>query len=301
VAADPAHAPRRDADHHGVVDPDARYQTAGEFQEALLRCAHRNGLMMSAPELAQHLRLVCGPPARWRDVEGRDATGTAAIGGGGTEVYDAIADGTDQIDLSDEEDDEISEVSDVEPSFSPGIEMRRAREQTSMTMLGRLQGIELTSMINASEGDDGEGAAPLVDLDDFGPPPMRADASEVPIAPAARRPEPSDVVLAAPPRRPLDIERTEAMYRMSAPRSSRLLPWALGGALLLVGGTTAAAIGLSGPEIAPGEPAGSASEPRALPAAVPTEAPLPAAAPSPTDAALPPDARVPADAAARRK
>ena len=34
-----------------AISPDARYQTAGEFQEALMRCAHRNGLLMSAPEL----------------------------------------------------------------------------------------------------------------------------------------------------------------------------------------------------------------------------------------------------------
>src|SRR5689334_242143 len=36
-----------------AIDPAKRYQTAGELQEALMRCAHRNGLLMSAPELAK--------------------------------------------------------------------------------------------------------------------------------------------------------------------------------------------------------------------------------------------------------
>lgn len=44
-----------------AMNPDDRYQSAGQLQEALLRCAHRNGLMMSASELAQHLRQVCEP------------------------------------------------------------------------------------------------------------------------------------------------------------------------------------------------------------------------------------------------
>src|SRR6476620_8212995 len=49
-----------------AIDPDQRYQTAGEFQEALMRCAHRNGLLMGAPELAEELRAACGPTESWR-------------------------------------------------------------------------------------------------------------------------------------------------------------------------------------------------------------------------------------------
>jgi serine/threonine protein kinase len=269
------------------IDPDARYQTAGEFQEALLRCAHKNGLMISAPELAQHLREVCGPVSRWREFEGRDGGGTAAIGGGGTEVYDAIVDGTEQIDLSgssDDDDSGIEEVSDVEPSFSPGIELRRGRELSSMTMLGRLQGLELTSMIADEEDDDGEGAAPLVDLGDFGPPTQGPDDSQVP-RPAPVRVDPSDLVPAVPARRPdvrpEAIEATEAIERLAPPRRSRLLPWALGGALLLAGGAIAAAIGLSGPELVPAPPQPA---PEADPAVVP--------APVEPAGALPPDAGV---------
>src|SRR6478735_8846234 len=44
------------------LSPEQRFQTAGEFQEALMRCAHRNGLLMGAPELAQELLEACGPP-----------------------------------------------------------------------------------------------------------------------------------------------------------------------------------------------------------------------------------------------
>jgi serine/threonine-protein kinase len=43
-----------------AVFPAARYQHAGELQEALTRCAHRNGLLLSAPELAAELRAACG-------------------------------------------------------------------------------------------------------------------------------------------------------------------------------------------------------------------------------------------------
>src|SRR6187455_1691471 len=50
-----------------ALSPNARFQTAGEFQEALMRCAHRNGLLMSAPELANELRDACGAPETWRE------------------------------------------------------------------------------------------------------------------------------------------------------------------------------------------------------------------------------------------
>jgi serine/threonine protein kinase len=54
-----------------ALSPDDRYQTAGEFQEALTRCAHRNGLLMSAPEVALELLDCCGEPEQWRD-DGED-------------------------------------------------------------------------------------------------------------------------------------------------------------------------------------------------------------------------------------
>ena len=44
-----------------AVDRTARFQTAGEFQEAILRVAHKNALMCSASELSRQLRDVCDP------------------------------------------------------------------------------------------------------------------------------------------------------------------------------------------------------------------------------------------------
>ena len=65
-------------------EPDERYQTAIEFQDALVKVAYDNGMLMSAPDLAQHLRKVCGAdPATWHlDVKSEDADRRAQ----GTEV-----------------------------------------------------------------------------------------------------------------------------------------------------------------------------------------------------------------------
>jgi hypothetical protein len=268
--------------------------------------------MMSAPELAQHLREVCGPPSRWREEGRSDATGSVAIGGGGTEVYDALSDGTEQIDLSNEPDDDISEVSEVSDVSYSDVEERRVREMTSIDALGRLQNIQLTSMIKfADTGDDGEGAAPLVDLDDFGAPPPRADDSEIPrpALPLAR-PDESEIPRAAAPPRVADRRNvegdvaTEAVERVSLPRRSRALPWVLAGVLLLLGGTIAAAIGLSGPTVAPAPPVGpggsGGSEPLPAPSPAPSEEPTPAQpAVAPVDAGT--EAAPPAGAATKAK
>jgi eukaryotic-like serine/threonine-protein kinase len=173
-----------------AIDPDTRYQTAGEFQEALLRCAHKAQLLMSAPELAAHLREVCGAPERWRDLENqREGGHTAAIGGGGTEVFDG-EDGTDQIDVSEvdldgeapEDSDLISMGSLSEGSAPSNMEEIRARALTSLTNLGRLQGLELTSLISMAPAD-ALGAEPLVNLDDFDS--FGDGAARSPSAPAA--------------------------------------------------------------------------------------------------------------------
>src|SRR5690349_17154618 len=55
-----------------AIDPERRFQTAGELNEALTRCAHRNGLLMSAPELAQELIQTCGDHDQWRGDEDDD-------------------------------------------------------------------------------------------------------------------------------------------------------------------------------------------------------------------------------------
>jgi hypothetical protein len=144
------------------IDPAGRYQTASEFQEALLRCAHRNGLLISAPELAQHLAEVCGDPAQWREEDEDEARDSAPGGRGGTEVYDATEDDDDE---------------DLDPGPAPmsihamAARAGRPRRQTSMsslTDLGRLQGVELTSIISTMEEESSEGADPLYDLGGFG-------------------------------------------------------------------------------------------------------------------------------------
>ncbi|MEO7729948.1 MAG: serine/threonine-protein kinase, partial [Kofleriaceae bacterium] len=71
--------------------PEHRYQTAGEFQEALTRCAHRNGLLMSAPEVALELLDCCGEPEQWRD-DGGDDDDLPYVQRAGTEVLESGAD-----------------------------------------------------------------------------------------------------------------------------------------------------------------------------------------------------------------
>ena len=117
-----------------------------ELQEALLRVAHRHGLLMSAPELAQHLQQICGPPEQWRELEPEGSPGTQA--GGGTEVYDMSgADGTggldDDLDLDDDDVEEEDDDADAGPvMIAPRIKAAQARAQrqkTSITHLSRLE------------------------------------------------------------------------------------------------------------------------------------------------------------------
>lgn len=80
------------------LDPDARFQTAAEFQEALLKIAHRHGFMMSASDLAPHLEVVCGPAAKWRDLQDNgDLPEKTAAHHSGTDLY-AFADRDDDDD-----------------------------------------------------------------------------------------------------------------------------------------------------------------------------------------------------------
>jgi serine/threonine protein kinase len=77
-----------------AIDPDARFQTAGEFQEALTRCAHRNGLLVSGPEVALELHDACGPRDQWRGEDDDDDLGY--VQRAGTEVYDGGEDEEDE-------------------------------------------------------------------------------------------------------------------------------------------------------------------------------------------------------------
>jgi serine/threonine protein kinase len=242
------------------IDPDARYQTAGEFHEAVLRVAHRHGLLMSAPELAAHLRSICGPPAEWRELEQPDAE--AAHPGGGTELYAMNDDGegTDQLSVDDLDDEDFG------PDVLPP---RSARAKTSITHLSRLQGMELTSMINIA-GLDAQGAKPLVDLGDLGaerrPPPTPTAAKPASgERPAGGRPTTgvplrsdgsgASAILPARTRTPAAAERTMSVGPMRVltadePRGRRW-GWLIVALIVLAAAAAAAAIGLSGPEVSP--------------------------------------------------
>ena len=123
-----------------AIDPDQRFQTAGEFREALLRCGHQSGPMMTASELADHLRQVCGPPEMWRNLDEEEQVSA------NTEMFE---DSTERIDANvisefDEvfsvvEDGKIAHIVDDQKS-------RRHRAATALTNFSRLQGVELASI-----------------------------------------------------------------------------------------------------------------------------------------------------------
>jgi serine/threonine protein kinase len=169
--------PELDAIMHKAlsIDPAKRYQTAGEFQEALMRCAHRNGLLMSAPELGKELLDACGEPEQWR---GDDDDDDLDLPRAGTEVYNS----------EDEEEEDDDSSLEIGPSGPMSIQSIAARAKSSpspkspplntkspplapkpppmrpKTEVGRFQGVELTSIINMMDLDE-RGAQPLIDLD----------------------------------------------------------------------------------------------------------------------------------------
>jgi serine/threonine-protein kinase len=226
-----------------AVARDERYQTAGEFQEALLRVAHRNGLMMTASELAEHMTEVCGKVTDWASATVKEApreggteaysfggepgtgklglaelgvdrvggdghTGTALLAAGESdsdgdlddEVDDASGDrsrveGSDRaaaaaddddgaydvIDSADVQSSGLSAVSDVDGAWASAARRRRATSADA----DRLQGLELTSIIQMSEITHA-GARPLVDLS--APPPGSRQTGERPGPPSGDPP-----------------------------------------------------------------------------------------------------------------
>ncbi len=241
-----------------AVDPGARFQTAGEFQEALLRCAHRHGLLMSGPELADHLREACGAPSIWRDEDNL-----------GDDVHIADREGTEQlaaIGPASPEPSGSDEVLSVAEGGSAPInesQRRKERAQTSVTKLTWLQGMELTSMIKL-DGGEAAGAEPLFDVSNLGhdaqpqtdasqdqlvelgstshgfdavAPPPDVDPYAATISPMngmTAAPEPAPGAAAAPD---------------PAPRRSRLRPLWATLLLLMLGAGITAGIGLTGPSI----------------------------------------------------
>lgn len=141
------------------IDPDKRFQTAGELNEALTRCAHRNGLLMSAPELARELVDSCGEHDQWRGDDDDDDLGYAPRAG--TEVYDATDD-------DDDDDDANQGPISIHSIAAQAARTRTPSKQSAMlrpkTEIGKYNGVELTSIINMIDLEGGEGSKPLVDL-----------------------------------------------------------------------------------------------------------------------------------------
>jgi serine/threonine protein kinase len=157
-----------------ALSPDERYQTAGEFQEALMRCAHRNGLLMSAPELATELRDACGATDAWRDDADDDDLGY--VQRAGTEIYD--------IDEDEDEDQDDDEDLGIGPMSIHSIAAKMAKpksasitppKQRPKTEVDKFHGVEMTSIINMMAIEN-EGSRPLVDLDQSPPAPRQLDS-----------------------------------------------------------------------------------------------------------------------------
>ncbi len=256
-----------------AIDPDKRYQTAGEFQEALTRCAHRNGLLMSAPEVARELLDLCGPPDQWRGDDDDDDLGY--LPRAGTEVYD----GGDEDDEDDKAEAEAGvgrrpTRGDVEasaplhglPSQAQSTSGRLPRPKTE---LAKLQGVvELTSIINMIDLENqhreamaASGAArPRTAAAPPAVPPAPARRVEPPLPPAPPPlpPAPPPLPPAPPPRqapRPApspQVPHFQAPARVGsqAKKRSFLQPWMVIVAILLAAAVAGVIVAMSGPDVA---------------------------------------------------
>jgi serine/threonine protein kinase len=134
-----------------AVDPRARYQSAGEFMEDLLRVAAKNDLMFSALALSRHLVEVCGPVEEWGSTTIRE-TGTSvseAREPGGTEkLPDVDFDAQVEVALQDDEAAEAEPEEDlvwVDKLDEPVQKaLPRARAQTNREEPQRLAAVNLS-------------------------------------------------------------------------------------------------------------------------------------------------------------
>jgi len=192
-----------------ALSPDARYQTAGEFQEALTRCAHRNGLLISAPEVARELLQLCGPVEQWRGEDDDDDLGY--VRRAGTEVY-----GGGEEEEEEDDDDDMNAGALGPPSMAsspsrasiPGLSSGNPRASSSRISrlpkaeMSRLQGVvELTSIINMIdlEQQHREALGEARTEAQVGPAPRRTDLGEAPteaqVGPAPRRADPGPAMV----------------------------------------------------------------------------------------------------------
>lgn len=263
------------------INPDERYQTAGQLGEALTRCAHRHGLLMSASELADELAVVCGPTNTWRDDDDADDD-------------DGPRPGTAL--LSDDDDEEdyamlAAPAAPVLPHAMPGFANARAA-RPAPSADGQFRGRELTSIINMIDDEAGSqnpnnrpanspmatGASPLVRFDDSSPvrlpfgapgpaaPPVVAAqrdrmASPTPLSVNARLPVPgrddASAVVGAKAdkkkgKRADAAETTQGTSKVAKAPTSRgfaLRWWMVVLVVLVAGAIAAVVVGLSGPDL----------------------------------------------------
>ena len=249
------------------ISPETRYQTAGELNEALTRCAHRNGLLMSAPELAQELLATCGPIDQWRGDDEEDDFGYVARAG--TEVYDSIDDDDDDEDLS-----PMAGPVSIHSIAARANEARAAKvaagglrpDGRPKTEVGKFAGVELTSIINMMDLEGApDGARPLVDLNigpkldsgprlmESGPSALPRDPSEMlPTAPRQMPPLPPRPNIPMPLTPPVLQRRPDAPQRRSSnsvKRRSAIRPWMVIAVILIAAGIAAITVAMSGPDV----------------------------------------------------
>jgi serine/threonine protein kinase len=263
------------------INPDDRYQTAGEFQEALMRCAHRGGLLMSAPELATQLREACGATDQWREDADDDDFGYVARAG--TEIYDAVDDEDD----NDEDDEDLGigpmsihsiaakanvakpnvakpappKLPPPKPKLPPPKSVRPKTEANA----DKFHGVELTSIINMMDVEH-EGAKPLVDLDQAPPrPPRQLDSGprqlgsdpaligpSTPSAPLPTRSQAQFEAMSTAPRRPPPAAPAPVRVETAARPGFTIKPWMVI-VVLVLAALAGLLVALSGPSVGAGK------------------------------------------------
>lgn len=245
-----------------AIDPNRRFQTAGEFQEALMRCAHRNGLLMSASALAAELRDACGPPELWRDVG--DDVETNRPTRGGTEVYDSRDDDDGSVLIPQGGAESVKSQLDV-----PGSGRVRPMSWSARSGVHKFQGKELTSVIIKASDIEFPAVKPHSD-----PTPQSPGSAERPDDPWQSLPRDTAGAIAAAPSPPshggLAVPRLAASPPAGPPPpaldsppqnlngtaappvepGAPLIPaWLLIGAILLVATIAATVVAMSGPTV----------------------------------------------------
>ncbi len=243
------------------LSADDRYQTAGELNEALTRCAHRHGLLMSAPELAAELAAACGPGDGWRSDDDEDEPAEAAGQRPGTEVYD-VNGGDDE----DQDDDDLGFGAVRTLTVTPRAPVIAGLPPRQKIEVGKFQGVELTSIINMMDLEN-DGAQPIVDLSrglaqdrggGLGGSRREGDRRHQVESVATYLPEtPPGGTPALPPAAPTDpsypVGARAELPREAEPhpprRRSVIRPWMVIALILLVAVVVTAVVALSGPDV----------------------------------------------------